>query len=52
MAAYNELRDEAAMRKYGKKLEDLPEARQEEIRNEIPLVLSEAEATNFGEEKK
>ena len=51
-AAYNELRDEAAMRKYGKKLEDLPEARQEEIRNEIPLVLSEAEATNFGEEKK
>jgi biopolymer transport protein ExbD len=51
-AAYNELRDEEAKRRYGKILEDLPEAKQEEIRNMIPLVLSEAEATSFGEENK
>ena len=50
-AAYNELRDEEAMRRYGKKLDNLPDAKQEEIRDLIPLVLSEAEATSFGEEK-
>lgn len=51
-AAYNELREEEALKKYGKNMEKLPEVKQEEIKNLIPLVISEAEATSFGEEKK
>jgi len=51
-AAYNELREEEALKKYGKNMEKLPETKQEEIKNLIPLVISEAEATSFGEEKK
>ncbi|HHH53323.1 MAG TPA: biopolymer transporter ExbD [Bacteroidetes bacterium] len=49
-AAYNELRDEEAMKRYGKKMEDLPRDKQKLIMNDIPLILSEAESTNFGEE--
>ena len=50
-SAYNELWEEAAMAKFGKNLDQLSNAQQQEIRNEIPLVLSEAEPTKFGEEK-
>lgn len=50
-SAYNELWEEAAMVKFGKNLDQLSNAQQQEIRNEIPLVLSEAEPTKFGEEK-
>lgn len=49
-AAYNELRDEEAERKHGKKFEFLSSDQRKEIRNKIPLVISEAEPTNFGEE--
>lgn len=49
-AAYNELREEMANRKHGKSFVYLPKALQKEIRSEIPLVISEAEPTNFGEE--
>ena len=49
-AAYNELWDEAASKKFGKEYELLSSAQKKEIRDEIPLVLSEAEPTNFGEE--
>ncbi len=49
-AAYNELREEAANRQYGKSFEFLPKDIQKKIRSEIPLVISEAEPTNFGEE--
>ncbi len=50
-AAYNELRDEEAMKRYGKKMEDLPMDKQKLIIKDIPLILSEAESTSFGEEK-
>lgn len=50
-AAYNELWEEAAMAKHGKNLEELTNAEQRAIRDEIPLVISEAEPTKFGEEK-
>jgi biopolymer transport protein ExbD len=50
-AAYNELWEEAAMAKFGKNLEELTNAQQREIRDGIPLVISEAEPTKFGEEK-
>ncbi len=50
-AAYTELRDELAMRKYGKHLEDLPSLKKKEMVNMIPMKLSEAESSNFGEEK-
>ncbi len=50
-SAYNELWEESAMAKFGKNLDQLSNAQQQEIRNEIPLVLSEAEPTKFGEEK-
>ncbi|NNE27386.1 MAG: biopolymer transporter ExbD [Saprospiraceae bacterium] len=49
-AAYNELRNEEAQRKYGKEFEYLTREQQREIRSRIPLVISEAEPTNFGEE--
>ena len=49
-AAYNELREEAANRQYGKSFEFLSKDLRRKIRSEIPLVISEAEPTNFGEE--
>lgn len=50
-AAYNELWEEAAMAKHGKNLDELTNDQQKEIRNGIPLVISEAEPSKFGEEK-
>ena len=49
-AAYNELRDEYALRKYGEAYEDLSSDLRKEVRSQIPLVISEAEPTAFGEE--
>ncbi len=50
-AAYNELWDESARRKYGIPYsDDMPFAYKKAIRDEIPFVLSEAEPTSFGEE--
>ena len=48
-AAYNELRNEMAMSRYGKAYEACNRAQRKEIASEIPMVLSEAE-TSFGEE--
>ncbi len=48
--AYNELRNEAANKKFGRDYEFCSREQRKEIRNEIPLVISEAEPTNFGEE--
>jgi len=39
------------MKKFGKDYEFVSTTQKREIRDEIPLVLSEAEPTNFGEEK-
>lgn len=50
-AAYNELWEEASMKKFGKNFEDLNKDQREQVTSEIPLVISEAEATAFGEEK-
>ena len=50
-AAYNELWEEAAMAKFGKNLTELTNTQQKEIKDAIPLVISEAEPTKFGEEK-
>ena len=49
-AAYNELREEEAQKRHGKSFEFLSGAEQKAIRAKIPLVISEAEPTNFGEE--
>ena len=50
-AAYSELWDEECQRKYNQPYsEDLPIAIRKEIRAKFPLVISEAEPTNFGEE--
>ena len=48
--AYNELRDEESMRRHGKGFEFISKDKQKEIRTKIPLVISEAEPTAFGEE--
>lgn len=48
-AAYSELWNEAAVKKYNKEYEFLSLEQKRDIRAEIPLVLSEAEPTNFGE---
>lgn len=50
-AAYRELRDEYSLKNYGKKYDKLARDKRDIVRAEIPLVLSEAEPTNFGEEK-
>lgn len=50
--AYNELWDETSRKKYGRPYsEELPVAWKKAIKEEIPMVLSEAEPTAFGEEK-
>ena len=49
-AAYNELRDEQAQAKFGKLYEFLAKEQKGEINAIIPLKLSEAEPTEFGEE--
>ncbi len=50
--AYNELWDELSRRKYGVPYsEDLPLAYRKAIKDEVPMVLSEAEPTAFGEER-
>jgi len=48
VAAYNELRNELAMQKFGEKFDDLPEDQQEAIRTIFPLNISEAEPKNVG----
>jgi biopolymer transport protein ExbD len=49
-AAYNELRNETAMKRYGREYAFCTAEQKISIRNEIPLVISEAEPTAFGEE--
>ena len=46
-AAYNELREEAAKKKYNKSFDFITPDQQSEIRNMIPLVISEAEPTDL-----
>lgn len=48
--AYNELRNEEAQRMHNKDFEFITSEQQKEIRAKIPLVISEAEPTAFGEE--
>lgn len=47
-AAYNELRDELARRKFGKKFNELDEDKQEAIRDIYQQRISEAEPKNVG----
>jgi biopolymer transport protein ExbD len=49
-AAYNELREEESNKRFNKSFEFITRDQQKEIRGDIPLVISEAEPTNFGEE--
>ncbi len=49
-AAYNELRDEEANAKHGKDYDYCTKDQRTAIRMAIPLVISEAEPTSFGEE--
>jgi hypothetical protein len=48
VAAYNELRDEKAMQKFGKKYNELESEKQKAIRKMYPQVISEAEPVNIG----
>jgi len=49
-AAYSELRDEAAQKRYGKDYEYCSKTEKRSIRSDIPLIISESEPSNFGEE--
>lgn len=49
-AAYNELRNEEANKKHNKEYEFLTDAQKKEINAKIPLVISEADPTDYGEE--
>jgi len=46
-AAYNELWNDASQARYGRNYEDLTKKEKKSIRQEIPLVISEAEPTSF-----
>ncbi len=48
IAAYNEVRDEVSMREFGKYFEDLPEDKQDAIKEYYPQIISEAEPKNIG----
>jgi len=47
-AAYNELRNELSLQKFGKKYEDLDTDHQKAIRKIYPRAISEAEPKNYG----
>lgn len=51
VAAYNELRDELAMQKFGKKFDDLPKEQMDAIKDIYPQRISEAEPKNIGGNK-
>jgi biopolymer transport protein ExbD len=51
VAAYNELRDELATEKWGKKYEELDDDQQKAIREIYPQKISEAEPKKYGEKK-
>lgn len=46
--AYNELRDELALRKFGKKYDDLADDQSNAVRKIYPQRISEAEPKNYG----
>lgn len=48
-ASYNELRNEEAKRRYSKSFEFLNKSQQKEIRNAIPLIISESEPTDLAQ---
>lgn len=48
IAAYNEVRDEVAMQKFGKRFDDLTEDKQDAIKEFYPQIISEAEPKNIG----
>lgn len=49
-AAYNELREEEARKRHNKSFDFLNKDQQRDIRNSIPLVISEAEPTDLANE--
>jgi len=50
-ASYSTMRENLSEQLFGKSYEILSPEQQKQIRYEIPIVLSEAEATTFGEMK-
>ncbi len=50
-SAYNELWEEEAKTRFGKYLNELTALQQKTVKGAIPLVISEAEPTEYGEEK-
>ncbi len=48
IAAYNEVRDEVAMREFGKHYDKLPEEKKDAIKKYYPQIISEAEPKNIG----
>lgn len=50
--AYNDLWEEQAQARYGRKFDDITDEQKKEIKTLIPFVLSESEPTKFGGETK
>lgn len=48
--AYNELREDESQKRFNKSYEFITREEKKEINKDIPLVISEAEPTSFGEE--
>jgi biopolymer transport protein ExbD len=47
-AAYKELHDELAMRKFGKRYKELSKEKQDAIGDKYPMIISEAEPKDYG----
>ena len=50
MGAYNELRNELSLQRYGSIYDNLDIEQRRVVREEIPMIISEAEPTEFGDE--
>ena len=48
-ATYSSMRNDRSLEEFGRAFEYLPHAQQLQIRDEIPLIISEAEPTSYGE---
>ncbi len=51
LGAYNEIWEVEAQKRFGKSYQKLPKHLRKQIRKDFPMVISEAEPTEYGEEK-
>lgn len=51
IGGYNELRDDTAEKQFGRPYKKLKKSEQQQIKNQYPMVISEAEPTEYGDKE-